>query len=161
MLSARDYGRALEPLLPQAAGYARAILKSRADAEDAVQQAALKAWTAIARYDPTRPFRGWWFAILHNCCIDIVRTRKTRKTVSLEGRDLPAEPPREEEEWLRLDMAIGRLSPTHGEMLRLRYFGDLSYAEIAAALDIPLGTVMSRLHLARKALAQQMTKEPA
>ena len=113
MLSARDYGRALEPLLPQAAGYARAMLKSRADADDAVQQAALKAWTAIARYDPARPFKGWWFAILHNCCIDILRARKSQRTLSLDGHDPPAEPAPQEESWIHLGRAIERLSPAH------------------------------------------------
>jgi RNA polymerase sigma factor (sigma-70 family) len=62
-------------------------------------------------------------------------------------------------DWVRLNRAIDALSDHHREILRLRYFADLSYRELAEALDIPVGTVMSRLHLARQALGNEFTKE--
>lgn len=160
MRDAGDYARALRPLLPRAAGYARSLLHDRADAEDAVQQAALRGWERIARYDATRPFAGWWFAILRNCCIDMLR----RDRAGAAGRADDAgsvEPDMGGLDRHGLERALALLSEDHREMLRLRYFGELSYGEIAAALGIPSGTVMSRLHLARKALAARMREDDA
>lgn len=161
MLDARDYDRALRPLLGQAAGYARAILRSRAEAEDAVQQAALKGWERIGQYDPARPFKGWWFAILRNGCLDALRRGKAHRIQGLEGVDPPAPQEPEPFDWRRLEDGLAELTEAHREILRLRYFGELSYEEIAEALSIPKGTVMSRLHLARNALAARVAREDA
>ncbi len=150
---AARYQRLLEPILEQAAAYALAIVRHRADAEDAVQEAATKGYQAFARYDPGRPFKGWWFTILRNCCRDLVRGRRRPAATSLTGLAAEAEPPPGEESWETLAQAMDRLSGDHREILRLRYFGRCSYREIAAALGIPEGTVMSRLHAARQRLA--------
>ncbi|MGE5722233.1 MAG: RNA polymerase sigma factor [Sphingomonadales bacterium] len=153
------YERALRPLLPAAAGYARSIVRSRHDVEDAVQQAALRGWERIDQYDRSRPFKGWWFAILRNCCFDMLRRSAAARTGPLGGLDPPAPDEPDPVDWEGLDDALRGLSQDHHDILRLRYFGGLKYDEIAAALAIPRGTVMSRLHLARKALAAQMRKE--
>jgi RNA polymerase sigma-70 factor (ECF subfamily) len=153
------YERELRPLLGQAAGYALSLLRNKQDAEDAVQQAALRAWERIDQYQTSRPFKGWWFAILKNCCVDILRTRNAPDTHPLDGVDPPAASEPDAFDWEGLERALRRLSPPHGEILRLKYYGGLSYTEIAEALDIPKGTVMSRLHLARKALARQLSEE--
>jgi RNA polymerase sigma factor (sigma-70 family) len=155
-LDAAAYGRLVEPLLEQAAGYARCLLRNREDARDAVQQAALRGWERIGAYDPRRPFKGWWFAILRHCCIDLLRRRGVSRTVGLENREFPAPQSVGGGDWESLAMAIERLSLEHQEILRLRYFGDLSYRELAESLGIPEGTVMSRLHLARASLARQI-----
>jgi RNA polymerase sigma factor (sigma-70 family) len=149
---ARRYALLLQPLLGTAAGYARSILRHRHDAEDAVQQAALRGLERIGSYDELRPFKAWWFAILRNCCIDLLRQRRSGYAeVAID--DQPAPPQAEPSAaWEDLAIAINGLSEDHREILRLRYFGDLNYAELAENLRIPLGTVMSRLHLARKAL---------
>jgi RNA polymerase sigma-70 factor (ECF subfamily) len=154
-----DYARALEPLLPQACGYARSILRSRADAEDAVQTAALRGLERLLSYDATRPFKGWWFAILRNCCIDSLRRARRDPASSAEvdivdDRSTDAAP-----DWKALDRALETLSDSHRDIVRMRYFGELSYAEIADALQIPAGTVMSRLHHARQALAAKLKEE--
>jgi RNA polymerase sigma-70 factor, ECF subfamily len=158
-LKAHEYAQTLEPLLEQAAGYARTMLRNTQDAEDAVQDAALRGWRRIETFDSRRPFKGWWFAILRNCCIDALRRAKTRATENLEGLDPPQSRNSSELEWIDLVTAIGRVSEAHREILRLRYFADLSYAELAETLGAPLGTVSTRLHLARKALAAQMRKD--
>ena len=159
MLDPRAYERAMRPLLGQAGAYARAILRSRADAEDAVQQAALKGFERLGQYDEGRPFKGWWFAILRNACIDALRRNKAARTRPLDGFDPPAPDETEAYDWRGLEAALEQLSPPHREILRLKYFAELSYADLAETLSIPLGTVMSRLHLARKALAQTLDKE--
>lgn len=152
----REYELRLRPLLPQAAAFARAVLRNRADAEDAVQQAALRGWERCRQFDPARSFKGWWFTILRNGCIDLLRRRKAANTAPLEGLEPPAPEEPEAFDWRRLDDGIARLSEPHRDILRLKYFGELSYEEIAQALAIPKGTVMSRLHLARKALAAHL-----
>ena len=155
----QDYGRALEPLLAQAGGYARSILRSRADAEDAVQLAALRGLERLSSYDEARPFKAWWFAILRNCCIDIFRRARRHPTVAIEddiADDRPGDP---SPDWEALDAALESLSDNHREIVRLRYFAALSYAEIAEVLSIPRGTVMSRLHHARQALAARLLEK--
>jgi RNA polymerase sigma-70 factor (ECF subfamily) len=155
----REYARALEPLLPQAGGYARSILRRRADAEDAVQTAALRGLERLHTYDVARPFKGWWFAILRNGCIDSLRRAKRLRTADLPhdlADDRASDPA---PDWDALDRALEVLSDSHREIVRLRYFAGLNYAEIAQALAIPAGTVMSRLHHARQRLASTLKDE--
>ncbi len=158
-MEAREYTRVLEPLLGQAAAYARALLHNKHDAEDAVQDAALRGWQRIDTFDARRPFKGWWFAILRNRCIDLQRRKKMRAADRLDGGDLPEHATQEQPDWTHLVWAIGTLSEAHREILRLRYFADLSYAEIAEVLTIPTSTVGTRLYVARKALAAAMRKD--
>jgi RNA polymerase sigma-70 factor (ECF subfamily) len=154
------FAKILRPLLPDSAAYARSLLRSRQDAEDAVQQAALRAWERIDQYDATRPFKAWWFAIVRHCSFDIQRYRRLgRGTASVDAVDAPQCGTDETPDWQVLDTALRALPAAHQEILRLRYFGDLSYEELSATLAIPKGTVMSRLHLARKALAAQWPQE--
>ncbi len=87
------------------------------------------------------------------------RSQQSLRTADLVDVEVPDDRPPDEADWVALADALDKLSETHREILRLRYFGDLSYAELAEALGIPQGTVMSRLHLARKALAASMPKE--
>jgi len=149
----------LAPVLGHGAAYARSILRNRQDAEDAVQQAALRGLERFDSFDPTRPFKGWWFAILRNCCIDVLRVRKAAKAESLEDYEPADTSTAEIAGWEQLSMAMDQLSQEHREILRLRYFAGLSYQEMAVALAIAPGTVMSRLHLARKALAARTSTE--
>lgn len=160
MLGTRAYERALEPLLTQAGGYARSILRNRADAEDAVQAAALRGLERLNGYDERRPFKAWWFAILRNGCIDILRRGRRHPTTAIEGDIADGRGAEPAPDWEALDAALETLSDSHREIVRLRYFADLSYAEIADALSIPPGTVMSRLHHARLALAARLPEDP-
>jgi RNA polymerase sigma-70 factor (ECF subfamily) len=153
-VAADDFRQWVEPLLKPSAAYAFVLLGNRADAEDAVQEAALKAYRKSADFDYSRSFRGWWFAILRNCCRDLRRrSRPARHVNSLDEQlavQVAADLAGQKEELRR---ALGRLSEDHREILELRYFGECSYRDLAATLGIPEGTVMSRLHAARKALA--------
>ncbi len=140
-------------------GYACSLLKNRSDAEDAVQQAVLRGMERFASFDPARPFAGWWFAVLRNCCMDLLRARSRHHPLAAiepaAAAPIIHEPP---ESWEALAQAMDRLPPDHAAILRLRYFGELSYDELSQALDIPRGTVMSRLHYARARLAALMTR---
>ena len=157
-LTRREYQRCIEPLLDRAAAYAYAIVRNREDAEDAVQEASLKGYRALASYDRSRPFKGWWLALLRNCSKDLLRRRATRpSTAGVDPAELSGELPsasrHRTDQTDALWAALRQLTPAHREILELRYFGDCSYREIATALGIPEGTVMSRLHAARQSLA--------
>jgi RNA polymerase sigma-70 factor, ECF subfamily len=142
----------VKPLLEHAAGYAYSIVGRHADAEDAVQEALLKAYRALQSYDRARSFKGWWFAIVRNCCLDLLQKQRSKPpTVPIEYAHQIAARKAEAAEPLR--EALAKLTPTHREILQLRYFGGCSYRDLAEALGIPEGTVMSRLHAARQALA--------
>jgi len=144
----------IEPLLDRAAAYAYAILHNREDAEDALQEAALKGVLAFERYDPSRPFNAWWFVIIRNCCRDLLRRKRSRgPSVRIEQSDLAANSTPVADQQDEVRHALRQLSDAHREILELRYFGECSYREIATVLSIPEGTVMSRLYAARQALA--------
>jgi len=146
------------PLLGRAAAYARALVRNSSDAEDAVQEALLKGYLGLAGYDRSRPFAGWWFAILRNSCLDLIRRRKVRWRLWARASPVAAidADTHQAEELLA---CLGQLTPLQREILELRYFGDCSYRDIAETLGIPVGTVMSRLHAARQALADLYRKE--
>lgn len=149
----RDFQQQIEPFLRHSAAYAYAIVRHREDAEDAVQEAAIKGFKAFANYDSSRPFKGWWLTILRNCCRDLLRRRQSRaSTVTIESTSIPPTT----DDWASqhddLRAAMDQLAEVHREILELRYFGGCSYREIAEVLVIPEGTVMSRLHAARQAL---------
>ena len=148
----------VQPLLNQAAGYAYAIVGNHADAEDAVQESLWKAYRGLHGYDHGRPFKGWWFAIIRNCCLNVLEHRRSRpRTVPLDQADHVQARASQQADPLR--EAVARLKPEHRDILELRYFGGCSYRDLAEALAIPAGTVMSRLHAARLALAAAYGKD--
>jgi RNA polymerase sigma-70 factor (ECF subfamily) len=130
------------------------------DARDLSQEAFIKAYRARARFDETRPFYPWLYRILRNHCLNFVQRGK--RNVSIDAEDFHREiaSPRpnaldelETEERKRIvHAAIARLSNDHREIIVLKTFKEHSYQEIADILDVPIGTVMSRLYYARQAL---------
>ena len=159
-MEADAFEQALRPLLRRGGAYAVSFLRDRTAAEDAVQQAALQAWQRRAQFDRRRPFKSWWFGILRHHCLDQLRAGKRIPLSTGADGPEPSSPADESVlDRLALANAMDQLPETQREALRLRYFADLTYEELAQVLDIPPGTVMSRLHLARKALTVLMTKE--
>lgn len=139
------------------------LVGNRDDALDVAQDALLRLFQHLGRVAPDRPVRPWLFAIVRNRARDLWRSRAARPSESLDARpDVAAhvassatDPEQQvgrRQQARRVWTAIGALSPAHREILVLRDFHDLSYAEIAEVLGIPAGTVMSRLHAARAAL---------
>jgi len=88
-----------------------------------------------------------------------MRGAASHRMQGLDGIDPPAPDEPEPLDLQRLFAGLAQLSEPHRQILQLKYFTVLSYEEIAETLDIPKGTVMSRLHLARKALAARIGKE--
>lgn len=132
------------------------------EAREAAQDALLKAYRARDRYDPKRPFYPWFYRIVKNTCLDAISRRKHRAVPGLDDERVagPTESPGERLDQHRavqkMKRAMGRLSDEHREVLTLRHFEGLSYAEIASLLDVAAGTVMSRLYRARRALVAEM-----
>jgi len=138
------------------------------DALDAAQDSLLRLFDSFARFDPSRPLRPWLARIVRNRALDLRRRRRVRPTLSLDAlleaglpeAPTPAAGPEERAERRELQRRIWRslqeASPAHREILVLRDYQDLSYQEIAAVLAIPVGTVMSRLHAARRSLRRAL-----
>ena len=139
----------------QAAGHAVAILFNRDDALDAVQEAFIDAFRAIGTFDIARAFYPWFYVLLRNRCYKM-GTRK-RETESIEDTEIVAPQsglPREEK--LALERALFSLPSEDRELITLKYLDGLSYQELAKHLQIPKGTVMSRLFHVRKQLQRKL-----
>lgn len=139
----------------------------RALAEDLTQEAFLRALRSIQQYQPSRPFKPWLYAIAVNVARDHFKRAEMRYTVTLADDELLALPdPIGLEETIEIDgpriaAAIGALPVQQREAILLRYYQDLSLAEIAAALAIPIGTVKSRLSLGLRHLRLMLREEDA
>ena len=125
------------------------------DASDSVQEVFLRAFKNLSSFDPSRAFYPWLYRIAKNLCINTVQRASRRDTalppediIASTGRGPESEAVRNEEaDQLREAMTL--LSDKHREIIKLKHFQECSYAEIAEILDIPIGTVMSRLYAAR------------
>jgi RNA polymerase sigma-70 factor (ECF subfamily) len=146
------------------------MLNERGEAEDAAQEAFLRAYANLDRYDQERSFKTWVLSIASNHCID--RLRRRRLTwLSLE-EPLPPHPaltsdiPGPEEAALTnernvlVQELLEHLSPDYRLAVVLRYWYELSYAEIADMLDTTESAIKSRLFRARQALADELESKP-
>lgn len=139
----------------EAVGHAAAILGNREDALDAVQEAFIDAFQAIGRFDETRRFYPWFYVLLRNRCYKTMAQRKPSENIE-ETVILAPQPSVSREESLSLEKALLSLSNEDREIITLKYLDGLSYDEIAERLEIPRGTVMSRLFYARKELQSKL-----
>ncbi|MEV4416089.1 sigma-70 family RNA polymerase sigma factor [Catellatospora sp. NPDC049609] len=151
------------------AAVAYRILGDRDLAADAVQLAFIKAWHAAATFDPAREIEPWLFAITRRAAIDTYRHHRSRSecsTVDFSHIDQahPTVAGADEvtiQRWLlsQVRAAIATLSPPDRAVVTLAYLHELSHQEIAGQLNIPIGTVKSRIFRAQKRLAAKLTRE--
>lgn len=144
------------------------IVRDPTDAEDLTMETFGKAFRKLEGYSPQYSFSTWLFRIATNHCIDFMR-RKRVATLSLQGpahrnaegectlevcdNELdPLEACMRQQRRERVQEAVEQLPPKYRTMLQLRYFEELSYEEVAAELQCPLGTVKAHLHRARALL---------
>jgi RNA polymerase sigma-70 factor, ECF subfamily len=140
----------------QAVGHAIAILGNREDALDAVQEAFIDAFQALKNFDTTRRFYPWFYVLLRHRCYKMFA--KKREIESVEETEIIA--PQTNllrENQIALETALLSLAKEDREIVTLKYLDGLSYDEIAEHLEIPKGTVMSRLFYARKQLQAKLT----
>lgn len=140
--------------------HAAYILKDYEEAIDVAQEVFIKAMREKRFFDEDFKMKAWLYRVTSNLCFNMVRDRKRRATI-LEGMEKPeATAPHQVDMVLRSEQqqsileALDKLTENHRRILMLRYYSDLSYAEIADVLDIKLGTVMSRLSRAKRQLME-------
>ena len=141
----------------EAMGHAIAILGNRQDAEDALQEAFVAAYAALGRFEEDRRFYPWFYTILRNCCWKLAAHRGRQEASTVETVEILASTGSGSlEDRLALEQALRELSTQSREVLTLRHLDGLSYEELAGRLEIPVGTVMSRLFYARKELRERL-----
>lgn len=160
-----------EQVRPRAMAIALKVLRNRDDAEDAVQDAFVKVWRNLDRFEGRSSFSTWIHRIVMNASLDLLRRQASRNETSSQVADAdedrapqieaieestPESRLASTETQMLVRLAVARLTPVHREVLTLREFEDSSYEEIAQAAACPIGTVMSRLHHARHRVATEI-----
>lgn len=165
------FAELVERYQAQIVNYVCRILGRYEDAVDLSQDIFLKAYTGLASYQPRYPFAAWLFRVARNAAIDELRRRRVGM-VSLDAplefedgtaaREIAADGPGPEALLLdsefqgRVFAAVQSLPEKYREPIMLRHAGELSYEEIAEALELPIGTVKTRIFRAREALRKEL-----
>ncbi|MEM9427169.1 MAG: RNA polymerase sigma factor [Pseudomonadota bacterium] len=158
-----DLKHELTALLPRLRRFARSLTRSVPEADDLVQEACLRALTRADQWDRSQPLDRWMFRITRNLWISEIRKR----TVRIGQGQVPAEDATELQTPVtgehsvaasQLQAQIDALPEDLSSVLLAVSVEGYSYAEAAELFDVPLGTVMSRVHRARKALAARIAE---
>jgi len=153
----------LESYLPRLYGYAFSLCGNQDEAKDLVQECAVKALGARSIPSDVSSYRAWLFRILRNTFFDNCRRRQSRENF----QRLESQEPDLREYWdfddrlinvITVKSELSRLGTVHREIIGLIDISGLSYAEAANTLEIPVGTVMSRISRARAALLSAISK---
>jgi len=155
----------------------RNMIHQEADAWDISQDVFIKAWHALPKFEAKARFSTWLYRIAHNAVYDWTRKRKIESAGELNdeifereridsasfttpsGGESPADSMSHGELRMKIQTALGKLSPEHREVVILKDVQGLSYKEIAEAMSSTLGTVMSRLFYARQKLQALLKDE--
>jgi RNA polymerase sigma-70 factor (ECF subfamily) len=143
----------------RALAHARALTGTDADAADMVQAAFLDAFRQLERFDEAREFYPWFYVLLRNRCFKEKRRSVVRAADGIPG-EIAARDYVSSEESYDLRRALHRLEPSDREILVLKHLDGWTYDELAERLDIPRGTVMSRLFHARRRLRALLSELP-
>lgn len=145
---------------------AMGMLGNHEDASDALQEAFIKAYNSLGRFDPNRLFGPWFFQILRNQCRDMLRSRQSRgsheirdERLEFQPADIETGPERTYQRKAAKALvweALSHIGEEHREVLVLKELQGFRYSEIASILEIPEGTVASRLYHARDALKRAL-----
>lgn len=145
--------------IPSLRRYARGLVSDRDRADDLVQDTLERAWSRFSMWQKRGEMRAWMFGIMHNHFIDRLRAQRSRPEDSA-GDDVPEIPQRPSQtdalEVRDLDRLLRLLPPEHREVLLLVGVEELTYQEVAVAIGVPIGTVMSRLSRARARLREEI-----
>ena len=145
------------------------MLYDRTEAEDAVQESLDKAWRNLHTFRPDAQMRPWLFRILNNTCLDHLRARARRKNVPFDAETAdtlglksddrqPDDYAADQQLGRRIGAEMAKLSADHRAVVQLVIIEQLSYEEAAEALDIPVGTLRSRLSRARASLCTGLSE---
>ena len=143
----------------EAIAHAVGLLGNREDARDAVQEAYLNAFQALDRFDTSRRFYPWFYTILRNCCFKLAARRGRWQADTADDLEvLSPAPSVSVEETMSLERALFDLADHEREIVTLKHLDGLSYEELAERLEVPVGTIMSRLYHARKKLREKLLR---
>lgn len=147
-------------LLPSLRRYSRSLTRSDTEGEDLLQDCVEKVLVHRTQWRG-RNMRGWALKIMTNLYRNRLRAAPRRMTVDLDTVEdlVSSEAPSDPLERARLEQALNSLSEDNRAVLMLVVVEGYAYSEVAAALDIPIGTVMSRLSRARQRLAERMNAD--
>jgi RNA polymerase sigma factor (sigma-70 family) len=154
-LVARGEDDALAELYDRLGGLAYSlalrVLRDRALAEDAVQEAFLAVWRSAARFVPERArAQSWILTLVHRRAVDLVRREASRRTEPLDDTDRPGGEAADQPTWLRYERervqkALRTLPDQQRELIELAYYGGFTQSQLADRVGVPLGTVKSRM----------------
>ena len=149
--------------IPRLRRYARALLGDRAAADDLVQDTLERAWSRLHQWRAGSDMRAWLFGIMHNLRVDqLRRPRLSTQSIDADEFELQTRATQADALELRdLESALGHLADEQREILLLVALEEMSYADIASTLGIPIGTVMSRLSRGRERLRLIMEGQSA
>ena len=150
-----DFARLLEAEIPRLRRYARALTRDVTRADDLVQSCLARAVAKQHLWQPGTDLRAWLFTILHNQYVNDVR-RSVREADTIELSEANAIASLELRD---LETALGKLQPEQREVILLVGLEGMAYEEVAAVLEIPVGTVRSRLSRGRDQLRLLMGME--
>ncbi|MGE0605592.1 MAG: RNA polymerase sigma factor [Pirellulales bacterium] len=145
----------------QVLGVCLRMMGNRADAEDAAQETFTRALRYLRHWDNTRDFGPWLFGIAGNRCRSLlaIRKNKPRMAILADGQaDNTPDPQDEQQLAEEIERALKLLRDEHRQAFLLFHEQQMSYDEIAAALDSPLGTIKTWVHRARRQLAEELIK---
>jgi RNA polymerase sigma-70 factor (ECF subfamily) len=136
--------------------FANGMLGDRLEAEDVSQEVFIKVYYSLSRLENEYAFGSWLIRIVSNLCYDRL---KKKKLLSVEFIDPVLENSSDQHQLrLSIEEALQKLSPEHREVILLKEIQGFSYEEIASALEIPLGTVKSRINAARLGLRNELNR---
>ena len=166
-VSADEFVRAFNEVRAELVSTLFFLLGNHADAQDAAQDAFLKCWRTRQTLVEVRNLRAWIFRVGFNTAKDMQRSAWNRKAKPLIGEDtmlvdraaVPGQSLEDQEDLLRLRQAITTLRHEEKEVFLLRQNGELTYDQIAEMLDVPTGTVKTRMRLALARLREVLAEE--
>ncbi len=157
------YEKLVKKYMKKAYNVALYYTKNPSDAWDISQEGFINAWKGIKKFDTKKPFFPWLYAIIRNEALSRFKKEKREEEkknyLPIKRIDSPAENLEKREETKKLQEALLKLDEEKREIIYLRHYAELSYKEISEALDLPEGTIMSRLYYARKALLREYMKD--
>ncbi len=151
------------------------MVNNHEDAEDLTVEAFTKAFMNLEKYVPNYAFSTWLFRIASNNVIDFLRKKRIETISIYDGSDsnddslvgkISSKAPNPEDLFITSQRAeilrevLKTINPKYAELIRLRYFKEFSYDEIATELNMPIGTVKVQLHRAKKMIATVLKKHP-
>ena len=172
--SQERFERLVDEVRKKALSFAMSLTRNRADADDLLQLAIVKAWTHFDTYQDDKPFQNWLLKIIMRSHLDAVRTINRRPKmhsldalVTLEDglghayepmdpTPLPDDPFTQSQIEAKVERALSELPDSHRRIIRMCDAEGLSYAEIAAIENLTIPTVRSRLHRARKIMRKSL-----